>query len=907
MFDWKSQIAKRLRDAKLETAREADIVDELTHHFEDRYQDLLARGVAAEEAQRATVEELNDSEALARELRRIEPATEYEMVIAGGGLRKNIAADTWQDLRFGARQLRRNPGFAAVAIITLALGIAANTTIFSVVSAILLRKPPIPSPNRVVVASSRNSIRGWDLQQVSALDFRDWRSQSKAFEAMAAGEMEVPFTVTGGREPQILVGDRVTANYFRVLGIPPVIGRNFLPGEMQPGHDHVVVFSHELWLARYGQDRHVIGESIELDGAPYTIIGVMPPGTDTALFTPRLWTPLAFSKQDLTASARSNRNLTIFARLRHGITVRQAQAEMASIAARLAQVHPRTDKHWGVTVLTLQEFMIRSENVRKGLVVLLIAVGFVLLIACTNIAGLLLARGAARGHEMAIRAAVGASRLRLIRQMLAESWLLGVGGGAAGILMSLAGIKLLRAGLSFNFYVRHLAAGVYLDQNTLVFTVAISLLTAVLFGIAPSLRASKTSLSGALKEGGRTESGGRGRSKMRSGLVVVEISLAVVLLAGAGVMMLGFLHELRVNGFNPNQVVTAAIHLKSHSYRSPARQAAFFERVTQKLTQLPGISAASAASALPLTGNAGLMSFSIEGRPHLPQSQRPLTRYYVAGPGYLRTMQIPLLRGRGFSQSDNAHSPLVALASTDFTRKFFPKGNAIGQRIELDNDHPAWAEIVGIVGNVPDWTGQMPPHPQIYESDLQAPLPDMSIVVRSQLGPSVLAPMLRRAVWSVDKDQPVGDQEGGVLTMKQLAETNWGGDRLMVSLLGTFAALALALAAVGIYGVIAYSVRQRTHEIGIRMALGARSTDVVRLVLRQGGLLTLIGCVIGLGLALPVPRLFQDAFNGFGSPTQGPLLPVSVCIVVAIISLLATYIPARRAATVDPLVALRCE
>jgi predicted permease len=906
MADWKNALIERLQVSELDPACEAEIIDELAQHLEERYQDLLASGIMDEDARRIVLEELSDSDLLVRELQRVEPAMKHEPFVPGAAGGKNILADLWQDLRYGLRQLRRNPGFTAVAVITLALGIAANTTIFSLVSGWLLRKPPVRDPDRVLTISSKNIVRGDDLESVSALDFQAWRAQGHAFANTAAVEGDDLVTLTGSGEPQPLLRDQVTPNYFQVLGWRPAIGRDFLPSEGQPGRNRVAILSHELWKQRYGGNARVIGREIEINEEPYTVIGIMPPGTDMTIFMPRLWTPLAFTAHDLTPAARANRNLTVFARLKPDVSIEQAQAEMASIASRLAQAHPKTDKDWRAIVLTLQEFIIRSFNVSHGLMLLMTTVCFVLLIACANIAGLLVARGAARAHEMAIRSAVGANRLRLVRQMLAESLLLGLAGGAAGLLMSIWGIHVLRAGLTFNFVIREMASTLGLDGRTLLFTGAISLITAILFGLVPAARASKTNLVGALKEGVRTDSGGQGRSKMRNGLVAGEIALALMLLTGAGLMMRELVHELTQNpGFNPGHLMIAEINLKGRNYRSPAQQMEFFERVTERCDGLAGVRSASATSALPLTGGSGHVSFSVEGQPPLPPSKRPLTEHFVVGPAYFRTMQISLLRGRFFGQADNTRSPIVVVANEEFVRRFFPKGNAIGHRIKLDIEHPAWAEIVGVVENVIDYGGQLSPDAQIYQSYLQTPVTDMWLVMRSHLSPSAAARMLRRTVWSLDKNLAIGNVEGGVLTMKDVANENLGGDKWMVLLLGVFAGLALILAAVGIYGVIAYSVSRRTHEIGIRMALGAQKGDVLRLVLRQGGLLTLIGCGIGLALGLPLPKLFGAIFNGFGP--QGPWIPISVGLVVGAVSLLATYIPARRAASVDPLTALRYE
>jgi putative ABC transport system permease protein len=490
--------------------------------------------------------------------------------------------------------------------------------------------------------------------------------------------------------------------------------------------------------------------------------------------------------------------------------------------------------------------------------------------------------------------------------MLTESLLIGVAGGALGLLMSEWGINLLRVGLSFNFYGRQMAAGIHLDMPTLLFTAMTALVTALLFGLVPAMRASGADLAGTLNDGGRSGSVGHGRSRMRSALVATEIALAVTLLAGTGVMMREFIREFTQNeGFNPNHVLTAGIHLVSRNYQqNQGPRLAFFEHVTETLRHLPGVESASMTSAVPLEGSRNT-SFSIDGEAQLPGSSRPLADYFLVGPRYFHTMEIPLLEGRDFLDSEKAHSPIVAVVDQEFARRFLPKNNVVGQRVQVDSGHRAWAEIVGIVGNVNDFVGQLAPSPQIYESYLQFPVVDMSLVARSRVDPVALAPLLRRAVWSVDKDQPIGDLREGVLTMNDIANQNAGGDKLMVSLLGIFAGLALILAAVGLYGVIAYSVKQRTHEIGIRMPLGAREGDVLGLVLRQGAFLTAVGCGTGLVLALPLPKLFAGLFNGMAP--QGGLVAIVAGVIGAAVSLFACYIPARRATKIDPMVALRYE
>jgi putative ABC transport system permease protein len=485
--------------------------------------------------------------------------------------------------------------------------------------------------------------------------------------------------------------------------------------------------------------------------------------------------------------------------------------------------------------------------------------------------------------------------------MLTESLLLGMTGGGAGLVMSVWGINLLRAGCNFNEIGRQMAERIRLDQRTLLFTAATSLLTTILFGLLPAIRASKINPGDALSESGRTGLSSFTRTRLRSVLVTGEIALALALLAGAGVMMREVRREFSVKkGFTLDHVLLAEINLKSRQYEKPEAQIAFFQQATQRVGELPGVDSSSVATATPLEGSWST-PFSIVGQPSLEESKRPEAQGFVVGPDYFRTMQIPLLRGRTFSNSDDSHAAGVAIVNQEFARRFFPHGEAIGQQIELDDGHHRRVQIIGVVGDVLAYFGQVTPNAQIYQSSLQVPCPSMRLVLRSRVAPLAMAPMLRRAVWSVDKDQPVGRIE----TMEDVAAGNAGGDNLVVALMGIFAALALVLAAVGIYGVVAYAVSQRRHEMGIRVALGAQKKDVLGLVLRQGGLLTGIGCAVGLVLALPLPRVFGGLFPEF--QPQGPVVAIAVALIVAIVSLLATYIPARRVTNVDPMVALRYE
>ena len=873
--------------------QDAQLDSELRFHVEQQTAENIAAGMNPDEARRRALAQFGGLENTKEEARDARGTHFIETLL--------------QDLRYGLRMLRKSPGFTAVAVLTLALGIGANTAIFSAVSVILLRKPPVKDPDRLCAVASADKVAGNDLVWASAPDFISWKNQNDAFGNMAAIESGRSFTLTGKSAPQSVDGDRVTLDYFKIVGIAPLLGRAFLPSEVQAGSDHVVILSNSLWRERYDSDPNIIGERLEIDRVPYTIVGVMPRGAALPLpwFPPRLWTPLVFSPSDLTPSTRDNHYLNmVVARLKPSVTLSQARAEMDSVAERLAAAYPDTNKHWGITVLTLQEYLIREAQVRPAMMMLLVVVGFVLLIACANVAGLLLARGAMRAHEMAVRAAIGAGRARLIGQLLTESLLIGFAGGAAGLISSFWGIHLLRTGFAFNFYGEQEARGLHLDQRTLLFTLAISVLSTILFGLAPAFRASKIDPADALGEGGRTGSSSFGRSRLRNVLVTGEIALAVALLAGAGVAIRELVRHFSAPvGFNPHHLVIANLHLDSQPYRSAAARTVFFEHVTERLRNVPGVESAALDNCIP-AGCGYSTSFSIVGQPLSRESKTPSADYFVIGPGYFRTMQIPLMKGRDFRDSDNSKAPAVAIVSQEFARRYFPKGDAIGQWIEATTLEAEPAQIVGIVGNVSNFVGQIRPDPQIYECDLQFPFTAFSgtsFVVRSQIPASALVPMLRRAVWSVDGDQPVD----GLQTMEDLFSDSGGGDKLIASLLGIFGGLALLLAAVGIYGVIAYSVSQRTRELGIRLALGARTTHVLGLMLRDGALLAGIGCSIGFLLALPLPRIFAGLFEGF--PAQGPLIAIAVTLVVATVSLLASYIPARRAMRVDPMVALRWE
>lgn len=567
---------------------EREMSEELEAYLDAAVNEKMRAGMSREDALQAARVEIGSMEAVKEAIRN----AGWEACVESLG----------QDLRFGVRQLRRNPGFAAVAIITLALGIATNTTIFSVVSLVLMQKPTVRNPDRLTIVASNNREKRWDYLRVSVPNYKTFRRENDVFQGVAAAS-DSDFTLTGAGAPEHLEGALVTANYFNVLGIAPKMGRNFMPREDEAGRDHVVILSYGLWKDHFAGNSNVLGSEVDINGLPYTVIGIMPPGTDLPLMQPQLWTPIVFSAKNLSVS-RNSRFLFVFARLKRGMPVARARAEMAAIAARVAQRHPDTEKGWSASVLPLQQYMIQAADVRPSLIVLMGAVMFVLLIACANIAGLLLARATGRQHEIAIRAALGASRLRVIRQLLAESLLIALAGGGLGVVLGLWGIDFLSDTIHWNFYVAYLARNLHLDGRTLAFIVAATLGATLLFGLAPALQASNPNLVGTLKEAGCTSGAGIGRSRLRSALVTGEIALGVVLLAGAGLFIQGFIQEITKNpGFNPRRVVTARIILSGKRYEnSPAKQAAFFERVVEQVRSMPGVQAASGTQWMPLEG-----------------------------------------------------------------------------------------------------------------------------------------------------------------------------------------------------------------------------------------------------------------------------------------------------------------
>jgi predicted permease len=808
----------------------------------------------------------------------------------------------WKDLQLAIRMLAKKPGFIAVAVITLALGISINATMFSMVSAFLLRRPPGRDPDRVAVISSIDPAQGFqaDTSLISMPNYLAWRNANHVFADVAATDEYRNVSLTTQGQSEALRAAAASSNYFGVLGATPQLGRTFAAGEDQSGRDHVVVLSHELWTSHYGSDASVIGRMIRLNRENYTIIGVMPESFQMMGYTPQLWIPLVAAPADQTVAAHKDRNLHLFARLKPGVTIPQARAEVVTLAGRAQESFPEVEKDWGANVRTLPDFLVYDFGIRTALAVLMTTVGFVLLIACANVAGLLLARAAGRRKELAIRFALGAGRVRVVRQLLTEGLVIALLGGGVGLLLASWGIKVVRAHMAFNDAVS--AVPVTLDRNVMLFAAGVSLVCAVLCSLAPSLNASRTDITTNLKDEGRAASASRSHSRLRSIMVTGEIAMALFLLVGTGLLIRGIYSIERQNlGFRADHLLTANLALDDAHYKDAAQQVRFVKDVIPRLRQLPGAEVAAVASDLPASGS-GTVTMRIKGRPDSPANERLNALDFVVTPDFFQTTGIALLRGRAFTEADSASTPRVVIVNQDFADRYLHGEEPLGKQIQLDvSGEPAWSEIVGIVGNVKVYSESSRDAPEAYESFFQRPVGSFSLIVRAASDPAALSSALRGAVAQADADLPLSH----VMSMPAVIDRQRGGDSFLVRILAVFALLALILAAIGIYGLIAYSVGQRTHEIGIRMALGARGEDVLRMILREGMKMAVIGGTIGFVIALPLPRLFAAIF--FDLRVNEPQLYLVVPLIVFAVAVLAAYIPARRAARVDPINALRQE
>jgi putative ABC transport system permease protein len=807
----------------------------------------------------------------------------------------------WQDLRFGARMLWKSRGFTFVAVLALALGIGANTAIFSVVNTVLLRPLPFVQPEQLVALWGEAKGEGAEQRNVASYpDFKDLRDQTQSL-AYAAAYGRNGATLTDDNEPELISGAVASADLFPLLGVQPALGRVFTREEDQPDGARVIVLGHGLWQRRFGSDPKIIGKQLQVSGRSTTVVGVMPAGfkfpTDAERFD--YWMPLASDPGAVSRlNDRGSHFLRMVARLKPGVTLEGAQAELATVAGRLEQQYPATNLGLGVRVVSLHEDLV--GRVRPALLVLLGAVGFVLLIACANVANLLLARAATRAREMAIRTALGASRWRVLRQLLTESILLSLVGGAFGLLLALWGIDLL-VGVSPSDLPR--AKEISLDASVFGFTMLVSLLTGILFGLAPALQALKTNLNDSLKEGSRGSTEGLRSNRVRSLLIISEVALSLVLLVGAGLLIKSFLRLQEVDpGFQSENVLTVNLALPRIKYSESERQKNFFREALARIKTLPGVQTVGAVNILPLSGNDRRDSYTIAGQPKPIPGQEPVAGARVISPDYFSALGIPLRRGRAFTERDVETAPLVLIVNESFARRNFSGAEALGQRIVIDDDENKEREIVGIVGDVRHDGPEAPAEQEYYLPYLQTPDRMMTFVARTSLNdPAALGVALRESLKAMDKDLYVP----AVRTMDELRAGSVAQRRFSTLLLGVFAGVALLLAVVGIYGVMAYSVTRRTHEIGLRIALGAQAADVLKLVVGQGMFLALLGVIVGLSASFALTRVMANLL--YEVSATDPVIFAGIALLLTAIAFIACYLPARRATKVDPMIALRYE
>jgi predicted permease len=860
---------------------ESEIDAELRFHLDSHANDLISQGVFREQARRRARLEFGGLELNAR--------------------RANVVESLLQDLRFGVRTLRKSPAFTAIAILTLALGIGANTAVFSIVHAVLLKPLPFPDSDRLVQVWEKVSLPNYqnDQNNPSPGNFADWKTQSTAFEDMGAYRNR-SFNLTGSGEPLRVEGEQVSASLFSLLKVNATLGRIFTAEDDQPAGRHVVVIGNGLWKSRFASEATILGKSILLDGESYSVIGVMPKNFHFPDPDDQLWVPLALTPQDL--ANHGSHYLLVVARLKHRVPLAQAQAELQGIAQHFTQLYPDSNTGVQTNVVGLREEIIGP--VRAVLLALFAAVGLVLLIACANLANLLLGRASARYREIGIRMALGAGRIRILRQLLTENALLVLLGCALGLLFARWGLLALKL-LSPPHIPR--MDEIHLDTSVLLFSLGISVFAGVLFGALPALPATRDNVSQFLKQGARESSTGA-HLRARSLLVVLETALGVIVVIAAGLLLRSFLLLESVPlGFQPPSVLTFRVIPRGERYSQPSGRTAFYQQAIERIAALPGVKSAAAVSFIPLTFARSSKGFSIEGRVPAAPGQIPMAGFDVVTPSYFESLRIPLRSGRDFSWRDTPQGQRVVIINEAMARAYWSGQDPLGHRINLgtsENNSVPWLTVVGIVGDIRDFDVLTAPRPTLYLPVSQADDASYILrdwVVRTSGDPLALASSLRAAMRQVDPDLPVSR----VQTLEQLWGISIAPQRFNLWLIGSFAALALILAAMGIYGVMAYNVAQRTREIGIRMAMGARRGDVLRLVLTQGILPAAAGAFLGLSAALALTRLMASLL--FGLTATDPATFAAVALLLILVALAATYMPARRATQVDPLVALRYE
>ena len=885
-MQWLRILGSRLRGLFRKERGDSELEAELGAHLDALTAENIRRGMNENEARHSA----------RREFGGVEQTKELYRERRGLPLLETLL----QDIRFGARSLTKNPGFTIVAVLTLALGIGANAAIFSVVDAVLLRPLAYKDADRLV------TILHEGHDPVAVANYIDWRDQSRSFAAMGAADYWSA-NLSGVDSPEHVLGLKVTQSLLPMLGVQPLVGRLFAVGEDQKGAEHEVLLSYGLWQRRFGGDLNVLGKSITLDGESYTVVGVMPRAFKFAPFwatRAEMWVPNAFGDR---IHNRGGNSLRIFARLKPEVVLSQARAEMATITARLEQKFPGTNRD--VMVTPLKENVI--GQVKAPLLMLLGAIGFVLLIACANVAHMLLARSAGRQKEIAVRTALGAPRTRVIRQLLTENLLLTSLGAIAGLLLAVWGTRALVTLSPANI---PRVDTVTIDARVALFLLGVTALTGVMFGLAPAMRASSINLTDTLKDGGRGGSDGLQRNRLRSFLVASEFALALILLIGAGLMIRSFFVLQSIDpGFNPNRVLSMVVSVAGTQEAEPHRRAIFYKQLIERVRALPGVEAAGGINHLPLAGDMWGWPFTIEGRPKPLPGESPTGVYRIVMPGYFETMRLPVLHGREIAATDDAGAPGVVLINEKAARTYWPSQNPLGKHITFADDKtatPTWLTVIGIVRDAKQENWAAVPYPEVYLAalqnggflgELESHASYITLVVRTEGNPAPFSGTVKNTVWSFDHNLAISE----VLTMDDVVAEANAQPRFEMALLAVFAGVALILAAVGIYGVMSYSVARRTHEIGIRISLGASRNDVLRLVVRQGMVLALAGSAAGIAGALLLSRLMTKIL--YGVPPTDPATFVCVAVLLGMVALLATYIPARRATKVDPMVALRYE
>jgi len=876
----------RLRSLLGKTAVESELDRELRFHFDQLVQENIARGMPPTEARHAAMRMIGGLAQIQEECRDMRRTNQLETI--------------WNDLKYAVRILSRTPGFTAVIVLTLALSIGANSAIFSVIEGVLLRPLPFAHPERIVrIFLTSDTYPKFPL---NPNDFRDFRSRNRTFDSLAAITRQ-DVQLSGAGEPVMLRAFEVTAGYFRVLGFTPARGREFTTTDELPEHGRLAILSDRFWHARFAADRNIVGRSITLNAVPFTVVGVMPPGVqhpgndyhavpdgDTV----DVWYPFTFEGSP---NNRGSHFMDGIGRLKPGVTPEQGNADLSGVLNQLGNEHPG-DKGWHIYLVPLFREMV--GRTQRMLFVLLGAVGLLLLIACVNAANLLLARSSVRQREIAVRSALGASRTRIVRQLLTESLLIALAGAALGTLLALGGVRALVFLLPPGF---PRAAEIHLNLVVFGFTLLIALLTGLLFGLVPALAAARTDIQQSLREGGRASTGSQRQVRVRDVLVVGETGLACVLLIAAGLMLHSFVNLLRADpGFRPQQVLTASISLPRQQYHDGPQRSRFYAQLIDSVASLPGVRSAGMGTDLPWTGYDENTGFDVEGR-SVAANDNNSARYHAASPDYFHALGVTLLHGRFFTASDDAKATKVLIVNEAMARRYWPGADAVGKRITFE-DHPKekdWVRVVGVLGDVKDQADSLAGHPAFWWPLAQAPFPDVSVAIRAQGDPVLLTDQLRTAVKRLDPGLAVAD----VRLMKQIADASVATQRFSLFLVGLFAALALVLATIGMYGVISYSVSQRMHEFGMRMALGAKPGDLMRLILGQGVKRALAGAAIGLLCAAALARLLGNLLYGVSG--ADPVTFFAVAVLAIATAAIACYLPARRAAGADPMHSLRTE